>query len=1426
MIIRKVLLLMVSLLLAATAFSSILPIGIVEGDDSPLATTVEIHSDYTVSSGQIKGLDNVDWLMKANIRVYTGGTLYINNSFIKWDCESDGQYGLYVSSGASLHITGTNFTVNDTTTKHDRGTSPPSPYSNSWTIAYGYHWKFDVEGNLWVDRSDLNYLWGNNGYTVADVAGGIQVFSTPTHTVNITNTKIINSENAGISIMDRTGSTTGGCNVYVDNVIVSNCTATGIIGVGSGAQPTVLNSVFVGNGYKGGNFYYGAGSNGRMDNCKFLNNKYFGFSFDPINAGFSMVIRNSTFSENEMSGFTARRDGSTRLINCVFTNNGEFGVDIKWETATTDTYKPQVIVEGGRISNNGMGGVGSFWEESDSQLIDVEISWNGGHGVWARTSQMTLDVIGCNIHDNQKYGVYFDSALGSINGNKVYNNPSGGIYVQEDSSPSIANNIVNNTNVGIELNQSRSQVFSNNIFDCDTGILVHGESNPTVSFNNVHNNMIGMDISSSEITINSNNYTDNSNIGLFLDKADQTKIRMCSFDGNDIGLQIEGGDYTDIRNITFHYHTTTGIMALDRANITLMESKFTGNTKDITLDGASRGSIIEDSIPISMVDIIDTESEFWQFWRVSIIVADNVTYDPIEEAQVKIIASTMDVIFDKMTASDGSAMEYVPSFKKIGQTTYDFNPINISVSKPGYVPLWEPGRDFNANIEETKLMSENRAPEFPLNAETTPKETHQKRPTLEWTEAFDWNMDIMKYRVNIYMDELYSEDHLVVDRIVDQPIYTLEKNIRFNRFYWVEVEAMDPWGKTDTIIFTFKTINNAPTVPEIAWRSTPVSTRDDIEVMITNQSTDMDVDPLDQISYLVEWYALRENSWVLISSGINQTLLPSDKTNEEELVKVVVKPYDGIEYGDSIELEILVVNFVPEVLQYGVEVELEEDVEDIDIVDLKKFFTDRDGDEISFRVVSERHVLATIDQVTNNVTLISDPDWSGFDQVIIEGFDTKQHQEDWPRLVINVTVNKVNDAPRIDYINDKPVGLGETILVQGIQGSTIVISVSASDADELYGDEFEFSTDFLDVMPEGTVPEDDFLFEANSGRLSVFLSNTLVGSTIFNITATDLDGAESTVRINLLVENKNDPPSNPVITSPSDGASLVQGLKEDGTKDKILFTAEECDDPDLHIPESSERLTYAWDFGDNSPVLENAGTAVSHEFRVTGEFLVTLTVEDSMGLQRSSQIKIKVEVTEVNPVIIDSGGDTTFMEEYGLILILVIVGIIFLAIVLLFILRRDPLSDVAAEEEKEHETLVARQQQDALEAQEKLQAILSGTAYGGASGPALPAAGSEGELAALPTPTEPIPEQQPPMEGYPAEPQHSYDQAAYPEQPAQAYQEPPAYDQAAYPEQPPMEQPVAPAPVQPPMQAAPMGTVPQPEAPPQAQNNLPAPEEQ
>ncbi|MFO8050506.1 MAG: right-handed parallel beta-helix repeat-containing protein [Thermoplasmatota archaeon] len=857
----------------------------------------------------------------------------------------------------------------------------------------------------------------------------------------------------------------------------------------------------------------------------------------------------------------------------------------------------------------------------------------------------------------------------------------------------------------------------------------------------------------------------------------------------------------------------------------------------VKLDGISSASAFSVPIPIEQVNIVDSQSTFIKYLTFSGLVLDNVTGLPVDAAYIRIYNHEGELFFEEMTNQFGLVQrEPVLQYTVTGSDKVDNNPMNVTVFKDGYVPWWpETHQTRNQDFEMIFDISENRAPELPEMLNNTPETTHQKKPTLTWNAAKDWNSDLIKYEINVYINELYGEEVLDEPIITRKTHFTFERNLRFNREYWVELRAFDPWGLDDSATFSFTTVNTPPTTPEVEFVESPVSSSDDIVLSMINESVDIDEDPVDRISYLIQWYRVGDPVDELIQSGINMTVLSSEETKEGDEIKVVIKPSDGIEFGPSRILFIDVVNFVPEITIPFVDVEINEDEVVYDIIDLNTLFTDRDGDDLFFSIDTERHVTGDIDLVSGNLTLIPDENWVGEDHIIIQARDTKYHDEAWPTVTINVTVLSVNDAPYFTFVNQEPVSKGKAVLVQDIQGAPLTITCQAVDPDEVYGDQFSFSTDFLDVVGEDLVGEDEFQFIERSGTLSIYLSNDLVGEHMFNLTVTDEQGASSDVTVRLVVDNKNDPPTVPSFLSPVDGAALEQEENE-----KLTFQIAPSTDPDENIPNSKELLTYDWEFGDGE-TLENGGTEVTHSYMVSGNYTVKVTVRDKAGEYRSAEITIGVTVPtdDEDYVDIEEKEDRTGLF---LIIILIVIAVIALIIILAFVFRKDPLTDVAESEERAHEALVAKQQESALASQEKFQALMAGMGYAGDSGPALPSAQGEGgqDMAALPAASEPTPEggEMPSQEYGGYEQQPPTEQAPGYEQPP--VEQPPAYDQQAPMQAPPQEQPpmqappqqppTEPAPVQPEQAPPPQpeqqpGTVPETEQP-QAQGNLPAPEDQ
>ncbi len=1295
-----------------------------EGDPKPLAD--DYYGDYYVYSGDEDHIEDQDWNMYGSIYVY--GTLYINRTTLHFggydEGYENGDLGIYVYSSGALYVDESNFTAKDQTTVVDK------PGIIAWNRWWGTCWHFQIFGKANLTNSDFSYMWGDGGNSLGNFDGGIQCYSDD---IYIYNCYIYNNMNAGVStISDPSGSNTaGGFDFTMDNCVVSNTSGWGIAAGGSGAQPKVTNTTIIGSGYRGAQYFYGA--SGVIDQCKFLNTKReFGFTYDPIVGG-TMTITNTTFSGNR-DGYSARRTGTVNLIDCHLDNNRRWGLELAHDASSMQI----VYMRGGSANGNGMHGVSANLTPTTATLMNVEIANNNMNGVYIYDQTNVVDLIGCSIFDNKGYGVEYKMTAGSIKSCDIARNLKGNVLLLNGTTTIVQDNEINGTTpFGVKVQNAQPSIVANWIRRNDIGLEIMSDGAPSsISGNTYDNNKVGVHVKADAIDLRMETFIRNAQSGIFLDDVSGFMINGGSFTNDNIGISISGGEVADVTDVVMSGASTAAISLNNNANLTIKDCQMSGNTRDFRLDIESQCRAYSVGSPTTKVQVLDSRSELWHFWNVAINAHDNQTLFPISNANLIVYGANGELLMSKKTGFDGGAYGDVLEYYIRGSQTTVYNPVNITVSKPGYIPYWGGPGILDQDVFLEVNLSVNKAPAFSEPWEYSPDETHYNRPTLKWNASTDWNQDIINYMVNVYQDELYSSNRVVIDAVTRAPQFTFTKNLRYNKEYFVEVKTYDPWGLNDTRVFSFRTINTKPTTPILAFEMSPVSTRDNIVVLVKVNATDVDVDPIDDISYLVEWEVFRSGSWVLLSSGIDAFMLHSNKTNEGDRIRVRVKAFDGIEYGQEVSMEVLVLNFAPKLLKGSVDLTINEDEIALNLVSLDEFFSDQDMDDLTYSVFFQRHVLAEIEPVSNNLTLTPLPDWVGTDYILVEAMDGKHSSEGLAKLRINITVKGTNDAPIITLLNDKPVRPGIPVTVQFQQGSWAVIALSAFDADEIYGDEFTFSTDFRDVVGNDIVKAEDLQFQTSTGAFKVFLTNPLVGEHIFNITVTDNNEASTSALVHLIVENINEAPSKPTF-------KLPEGDTAETDEDTPLsFTIEEADDPDLHIPNSKERIYYDWSFGEldtnqQEIWIKDQGTIVEHQFLNSGPYTIKVRARDSLGLTAVAEKKMTITVITEDIRISETETDKPFLQEYGMILILVLVALLVIALLVFIFTRKEPLAEVADKQEKEHEELVAKQQQDALAAQEKLQVLLGGVAMAGATGPALPSAPDGSGLQALPAATMP-----------------------------------------------------------------------------------------
>ncbi len=1361
MMIRKEFLVAMSVLvLLGSAFFTLVPIsGITAGQNVGAGDPVEITSDIIVGNGEVKEINDVEYEISADIRVESGGILYMNNSKLLWGGDEDGDFGLYVELGGELYIDDNcNFTAQDTTTYQyrEKVISPNSYIMESW----GIHWKFYVRGTARINNSYFGYMWGETGGYITDHEGGIMCAN---NDIIIYNCVIQYTECNAIAIFDpdqSDGTSQGlGFSPMIDKVTIDNTSRYGIFVGGDMSSPSITNCTISGAPVQGITYFVGADgilADTTISGCED------GLEVDPVSSsGYSadVIVDRCHFDNNNRTGFLAGRGGMVKFRNSTF--NGNLGPGVILQTSTASGIQGIEMVDCD-VSNNGKDGITAQVDTVSATLRNVEISGNGGNGIWIPSGSASNPSISkVNIHDNRLYGLYSNGSFGQISDSIISGNSLGNVYIVNGSMMTVYDCEITDSEFGMIVMDSSPVLQLNSVSNTDTGLTVMGDSTPLINGGEFRGNQHAMNILSSDVEIKEVDLIDNPQTGIVMEDTTGNSLENCVLAGNKVGINIMGEGVTMFDNVSITGSTETALELEEKANVTLEGSDLSSNTIDIKLSGNSIAHLYSTIVDSSLISIMDAKSEVRVFWEISTWVRDNMTLENISEANLMVSTLDGNILAQDTTFINGRTSILAPQFFIVGTKVTNLTAVNLSVSLLGYVPYWNSEFQNTGDYYLEVLLAENRAPELPIPLGHGPIYTHNNRPMITWDLAVDWNNDDIDYTINVWQDSIIDGQHIVIDAFSSENSFSFTRNLRYNKEFWVEIVAFDPWGLEDTDTFSFRTTNTPPTQPIVSFIEAPVPALIDLEIMILNGSTDEDTDPIDTITYLVEWYAYREEAWIMITSGSNLMTLDHNLTREGDKIRAVLKSFDGIEYGIPVTIETVVINFAPINLIPFVEVELIEDTPQGGLVDLNSLFEDRDGDDLSFRVTVQRHISADIDQVTGEIILIPDEDWSGEDFLIIEAFDGNSHMEENPTVRVNITVINMNDAPSIDKVIFKGVEIeveeGRVTLIQDLQGTRTVIDVDGSDPDSEYSDdEFEFSTNFEEVIGPGILDEDDIMFEKTTGRLTVFLINSLVGEHFFNFTITDSQGVSASTPIRLLVDNVNDAPTRPEITSHTDGESI--SLEVD--QRSITFEASASYDPDMDIPNSQEILEYDWNFGEGW--IENQGLSYTRDFSVSGEYEIKLRVRDSLGLYEETSLKLNIDVEQDIDRFDTPGGDKPFLEEWGFILIMIIIAIVVLAVIFILIFRKDRLSDTAEVIEKEHEALVAQQQEDALAAQDKLQALMSGMPFPEAAGPALPSGEGAGEYEALPS--APIEGQDmtppPPMEG-----------------PEGGYQQPPAYEQ-------------------------------------------------
>jgi uncharacterized membrane protein len=142
-----------------------------------------------------------------------------------------------------------------------------------------------------------------------------------------------------------------------------------------------------------------------------------------------------------------------------------------------------------------------------------------------------------------------------------------------------------------------------------------------------------------------------------------------------------------------------------------------------------------------------------------------------------------------------------------------------------------------------------------------------------------------------------------------------------------------------------------------------------------------------------------------------------------------------------------------------------------------------------------------------------------------------------------------------------------------------------------------------------------------------------------------------TIDFVVTVENENDPMTDPVITTPSDGASYEEDI--------IFSLIATCTDPDTQY---GQRLNFSWSSNMSGPL--GYGPSLNVALTDVGTHVITLTVTDG-EFEKMTTVTVDItakEVVEPPPTNGDGDGDepTNYGLILGIIVVLVIIGVVYI----------------------------------------------------------------------------------------------------------------------------------------------------------------------
>jgi hypothetical protein len=441
-------------------------------------------------------------------------------------------------------------------------------------------------------------------------------------------------------------------------------------------------------------------------------------------------------------------------------------------------------------------------------------------------------------------------------------------------------------------------------------------------------------------------------------------------------------------------------------------------------------------------------------------------------------------------------------------------------------------------------------------------------------------------------------------------------------------DGRSPAPVEHTVKVTVTAVNDPPYVENPMTdfnilEDTTAEDKFDLNLVFKDVDTDPTLNTVPQ-EPLVFDFSGNEYISVIVESGL-VTFTPDSQWNGEETITFTATDPASSYITDDVKVSVKSENDPPNLAGLISDITFDEDTIAAEVLDLTDYFTDPDGDTLTYTYSGNVDIYVFIDTM-GKVTLTPKDDFNGKEMITISATD---NIGDPVSTSFNVTVNPINDAPILDDAeswdlksSDVTVSSEDTLKIS--EDDLFNVIVSASDPAD--GDTLTYSDD-------ATL----FDIDSSTGEISFTPTNDDVGTYKFNITVDDGASVDNTdtMMFKIVVENTNDPPVAPTILSPSDGDVFTVG-------DTIDFKGS-CDDPDLYIPDSTEVLSYTWTSNKVTEDDLGYGEEISIDTLEVGEHEITLTVKDKKNSESSATIKITIDIDKTTDT--DKDGTPDYIDE-------------------------------------------------------------------------------------------------------------------------------------------------------------------------------------